>query len=250
MDCLDDGAALPAGGLLARFENINERKSCKRMIPCHAGTAEFMRHDYLKPVHLPVDRVDRELNYTPGSNLNETRFHRGFHRRHMADIQSDAARLEAEMAQEALREERSRASIEATREFKDRHTFNILNGEGIGRESEFRQVGKKILNPCGSMEGIFNTHANEASNRMKASKHRYFEVPVVEKHDRTANIFNEGLRDTTRETAILGYGASGNRRTRSESLGVSDNYRHLSYIPPGPQYEPARHSNHSQIILG
>uniref|UniRef100_A0A7S2AX36 Uncharacterized protein n=1 Tax=Alexandrium andersonii TaxID=327968 RepID=A0A7S2AX36_9DINO len=238
------------GGILGRFENVTTKRSAKRIIGCEAATAEYLRHDFLKPQHLPIERVDYEANLAPASNIHETRFHKGFQRRHRSDIQQDAARLEAEVAREAAREERARASMEATKAFRDRYTFNILTGEGSGRECEFRQIGKKIVNSEGSMEATFQEHHKDATNRIRNSKHRFFEHPAPEKEDRCANLFNEGLRDTVRESAVLGYGTSGVRRTRSQSCGVSDNYAHLRSLPREPDYEPPVYGNRSQIIFG
>jgi len=243
-------ATVPGGGLLGRFENVRTKKSCKRILSCEAATAEYLRNDYLKPQHLPVDRVDSEANFAAGSNINETRFHKGFHRRHRSDIQPDAARLEVELHRDMAREDRAQASIAAAMDHKDRHTFNILTGEGVGRENEFRSVGKKVLNPFGCMQDVFGEHSKEAGIRIKNSKHRFFEAPVAQKHVRTANIFNEGLQDTFRESAVIGYGRGGNRRTRSQSCGVADNYAHLRDMPPDAAYEPPHYGNRSQIILG
>merc|ERR1719230_2270475 len=103
-------------------------KSAKKIITCDAATPEYLRNDFLKPVHLPIERVDDDGNFAATSDMRETRFHKGFHRRHQADIMSDAARLEAEMA----REERAQQQAEATRMFREKHTFNILTGEGSG----------------------------------------------------------------------------------------------------------------------
>merc|ERR1719191_1792028 len=171
--------APPGGGILGRFENVRERKSAKRIIQCSAATPAFTQHDYLKPQHLPVDRVDHEANYAPSSNINETKFHKGFQRRHKADIQPDAARLEAEIQREIARGQRAQDCVDAARQMKEKITFNILTGEGVGRECEFRQVGKKIVNPFGCMEATFAEHARDASNRIKNSKHRFFEYPSV-----------------------------------------------------------------------
>jgi len=238
------------GGILGRFENVTTKRSAKRIISCDAATAEYLRNDFLKPQHLPVERVDYEANLAATSSINETRFHKGFQRRHKSDIQSDAARLEAEVSREMSREERARTSVEAAKAFRDRYTFNILTGEGAGRECEFRQVGKKIVNPSGSMEATFMEHHKDGTNRIKNSKHRFFEHPAPQKDDRCLNLFNEGLRDTARESAVIGYGTSGNRRTRSQSCGVSDNYAHLRALPREPDYEAPHYGNRSQIILG
>jgi len=246
-------AVAPGGGILGRFENVREKKSAKKIIQCAAATPAFSQHDYLKPSHLPVDRVDHEANYCPTSNINETKFHKGFSRKNKADIQPDAARLEAEIVRDIAREDRAMASVAATMESKEKVTFNLLTGEGVGREMEFRHVGKKIVNPYGCMEATYGEHGRDASNRIKNSKHRFFEYPAApsyERMDRQENIFKEGLHHTKRETAILGYGSAGQRRTRTQSTGTCDNYAHLRALPPEPSYEQQHYGNHSQIILG
>jgi len=243
--------AAPTGGIMGRFENVRDKKTSKRTIQCAAATPSYITHDFLKPNHLPLEKVDLEANYAPTSNINETRFHKGFSRRHKSDIQQDAARMESELNREMAREERAQASVEATRRYKEQVTFNILSGEGVGRECEFRQVGKKIVNPFGCMEATFSEHARDASNRTKNSKHRFFEhgCPPPQEH-RVRNIFNEGLVETKKESAIIGYGTSGTRRTRSQSCGAPDNYAHLRALPPEPEWEKGKFGNRSQIILG
>jgi len=244
-------AVPPTGGILGRFENVRERKSAKRIIQCQAATPAFTEHDFLKPVHLPLHKVDKEANFAPTSNINETKFHRGFARKHKSDIQPDAARMEAEIMRDMAREDRAKASVAATMEHKEKVTFNLLTGEGVGRECEFRQIGKRIVNPYGCMEATFAEHARSASNRVKNSKHRFFEYPAVQpSDDRQETIFKEGLHHTKRESAILGYGNAGVRRVRSQSCGTCDNFAHLRALPAEPMYEKQHYGNHSQIILG
>lgn len=241
----------PPGGLLGRFENIKEKKTSKRIVPCDAATAEYHRTDFLKPHHLPVESVDHVANYAPSSNVNETRFHKGFARRSRADIQPDAARLERELICEMAREDRVHASLQATHEHKARHTFNVLTGEGVGRECEFRQVGKRILNPHGRMEATYAEHGKDAQNRIRSSKHRFFEPPQAQVADhRAATLLNEGMTETKRQTAVIGYGTAMKSRTRAQSTGASDNYAHLRGMPSEPAWEAPRFGNRSQIILG
>jgi len=235
---------------MGRFENVRQKKSCKKIIPCDAATACYLRADFLKPLHLPLDRVDHEANYAASSNINETRFHKGFHRRHKSDIQPDAARLEVELYRDFAREDRVHAQVSAAREMKEKHTFNILTGEGIGREAEFREIGKKVLNPMGSMQEVFEDHGKDVQNRVRNSKHRFFEYPAATREVRASHLLNEGLTQTQRESAILGYGRGGNSRTRSQSCGASDNYAHLRELPPVAGYEPPHHGNRSQIVFG
>jgi len=220
------------------------------MVQCDAATPAHHQDNFLKPCHLPVDRVDQEANFHAHSNIGETRFHRGFHRRHKSDIMPDAARLEVEVSREHARESRARSMVVATREHKSRHTFNILTGEGEGRDCEFKHVGKKVLNPYGCQEAVFGEHARDASNRTKNSKHRFFEHNVVQKPERMRHLFEEGLTDTVRQTAILGYGQSGVSRTRAQSCGLSDNFAHINGMGPEPDYELKHDGNSSQIMFG
>lgn len=238
------------GGILGRFENVRVKKSAKKTVTCDAATPEYLRYDFLKPQHLPIERIDEEANFAATSNINETRFHKGFHRRHQADIQQDAARLEHEAAREQAREERVAGQVAAARQFREKCTFNILTGEGTGRECEFQHLGKKIVNPYGNMQATFVEHDKEERHRIKNSKHRFFEHPAPRKEVRSANIFHEGLQETVKESAIIGYGRSGVSRTRARSCGVADNFAHLHALPPEPDWEIPRNGNSSQIILG
>lgn len=239
------------GGLLGRFENVRAKKSNKKIVACDAATPEYMRDDFLKPQHLPLDKVDEYINFAASSNLQETRFHRGFQRRNKADIRQDAARMEAELGREQARETRDRAMVQATLEWREKNTFNILTGEGQGRESEFRQVGKKIVNPYSCMEACYSEHARDATNRLRQSKdHRLFEHPPPQTESRAREIFGEGLKETKRETAILGYGDAGKRRIRTTSQGVADNFAHLRGESTRQQYEQPFNGNKSQILFG
>jgi hypothetical protein len=238
------------GGILGRFENVRHKESNKKIVACEAATPAYQRDDYLKPQHLPIDRVDEYANFSATSNIQETRFHRGFQRRNKADIQQDAARMEAELSRELAREDRDRATVQAALEFKEKNTFNILTGEGTGRESEFRQVGKKIVNPFGCMEAVYAEHAKDATNRQRQSKdHRVFEYPNPNGEARTREIFGEGLKESKREATIIGYG-HGKSRLRMESQGVADNFAHLRGESTRPDYEKPFYGNRSQIMLG
>lgn len=240
----------PCGGLLGRWENLRQRTSCKRIVECDAATPEYQRTDYLKPQHLPAEVVDVEANYLPTSNLQETRFHRGFQRKHKSDIQPDAPRLEYEVARQQARDLRASDQQMLARELKEKVTFNILTGEGVGREAEFRQVGKKILNPQGSMSAIFAEHSRDATNRIKSSKHRFFEHPEPRHSDhRVTTLFDEGFIESKRQSVVIGYGNS-NPRSKTQSTGVSDNYAHLRALPAEPQWEAPIYGNRSQVILG
>jgi len=244
------GTGPARGGILGRFENVQEKQSAKRIVDCDAATPEYLRNDFLKPHHLPVHRVDHELNYHATSNLNATKFHKGFQRRHQSDIQQDAPRLEQEHIRSLRRESLAQASVQMTMDHRQKHSFNVITGEGAGREEDFRQVGKKILNPFGCMEAVFAEHGRDAKFRSRNSKHRFFDHTVEPNYDRSANIFNEGLRETVRESAVIGYGALGNKRTRSQSCGVPDNYAHLKALPAEPKWEKPHNRNHSQIAFG
>jgi hypothetical protein len=240
----------PSGGLLGRWENVVTKHSCKKMVPCEAATSEFQRRDYLKPQHMPASHVDGMANYAPVPDINQTRFHRGFQRRHQSDIQQDAARLEYDGYKEALRDYKTDQQMYHAKDMLTKSTFNVLTGEGNGRDGEFRQLGKKIINPFGSMPAVFAEHGKDTQNRVRNSKHRFFEYPAGQTaNPRISALHNEGLTETKRQTMIIGYGL-GNPRSKNESKGVADNYMHLRQTGPEPDWEKPRHGNHSQIVFG
>jgi len=235
------------GGLLARWENIRIPPSSKRMVHCAASTPEYARHEYLN--HSDTAKI-AETNYTAGPNIMETRFHRGFHRRHQSDIRQDAMRLQFEQERERRRDERTDFQVAAAREYRDKVTFDPLTGEGAGREGEFRQVGKKILNPHCNMTDVFAEHHRDARSRMRNGKHRFFEYPPPPVADgRQQMLFNEGYTRTQKESCVLGYG-NGNPRTKLDSVGTYDNFAHQQMRERTKQYEPMVDRNKSQIILG
>merc|ERR1712125_114387 len=120
-------------------------------------------------------------------------------------------------------------------------TFNILTGEGEGRECEFRRIG---------MKAVFGEHAKDSTNRIKNSQHRFFQHDAQPKFERMKNQFEEGLVTTKRETAILGYGSSGVSRSRTRSVGAADNFSHTKGPHKEPDWETPHYGNRSQIILG
>lgn len=236
---------------MGRFDRLCERPSRKGAVPCEAARPEFTRHDFLKSGGTPFEKLDEAANYNPSCNLNETKFHKGFQRRNKADIQPDAARLEKELSHEVARDERVRASVNAARQMKETFTFNILTGEGVGRECEYRPVGKRSVNPYGCMEATFGEHARDTSIRMRNSKHRFFEGPGGQPSPQRAVVLvNEGLSQDDRQTSVLGYGKDGARRNRTQSCGAADNFAHLRGRRSDPAWQPPRHVNQSQIVLG
>lgn len=217
-------------GLFSHSDHAQPKRCTKRIVKCEAAKPEYLRHNYLQPCILSEEQVDA-VNYAPTSSLNATKFHRGFSRRHKTDIQPDVSRLERELAMELARERRAEDTVSTTPEMKERITFNILTGEGAGREHEFRQVGKRILNPTGCMETAFAEHTRDASNRTKNTRHRFFELVDSPSEQRVRTLVNEGLVQTQRE----GSGTLGHRpqRTRSCSAGVGRVNPHRSQIVLG-----------------
>jgi len=242
-----DDTSQSVGGLLARWEHVKVPPSSKRMVDCAAARPEYSRHEYLQQ----RDTADvQATNYQAGPNIQETRFHRGFHRRHQSDIRQDAARLEMEQVREQRRDDRARQQVGAAVEYRDKVSFNPLTGEGIGRENEFRQVGKKVLNASGSMPRTFQEHHRDQRNRMIQSKHRFYEYPPPPVSGaRAGTLASEGFTSTTKESTVLGYG-NGNPRTKLPSSGTYDNFAHLQRKDRGVQYEPVVDRNRSQIIFG
>lgn len=238
-----------SGGLLGRWAHLKLAQSSKRIVDCAASQPQYLEWDFLKPTNLPPGQVSATCNYLPSSNLCETRFHRGFQRRMKCDIQPDAPRLAREAELEQLRTEIDERSIAVTRDMKEKVTFNVLTGEGVGRESEFRKTGKRILNPAGSMETIFMEHDKDTQNRVKNSKHRFFEYPPPQEYERARNLVGEGLVVTERQSMVIGYG-DGAPRSKHPSYGVPDNFAHLRGNARPPEWEQGVHKNKSQIVLG
>ncbi|KAF4699048.1 hypothetical protein FOZ63_033963 [Perkinsus olseni] len=210
-----------SGGLLKRWENIRHPVSQKKMVVCAASTPEYRRGNYLKITEQPSGAT---LSYMPRPDLRETRFHRGFHRRHYTDIGQDIERLKLEDVRGRRGEAAAKASAEATRLEAQRCPFNVLTGEGGGRDEDFRGLGKAILNPTQSMPSIFVEHHRDEINRMRASKHRFFEPfkPSPSSH-RAKQLHTEGFTITQRESMILGRVPG---RHRLKSIGADDNFRH------------------------
>lgn len=244
------GISQPSG-LMARWENAVTKQSSKKMVPCDAATSEFQRRDYLKPQHLPASSVDSQCNYAPGPDISQTRFHRGFQRRHQTDIQQDAARLEYEREMEARRDARAQFQQTWAKELKEKSTFNILTGEGQGRDCEFRPVGKRINNPFGMMNTMFAEHDHDDRNRMMNSRHRFFGSTIAAgSPSRTRTLWNEGLTETKRQSVSIGYGQA-NPRSMSASRGVADNFAHLrGGMSSDPQWEKPWNPGRSQIVFG
>jgi hypothetical protein len=242
-----DDTSQTVGGLLARWENIRIPPSSKKMVDCQAAKPEYKRHEYLK--HSDTSDV-QGTNYHAGPNIMETRFHRGFHRRHQSEIRQDGARVEMEQVRERRRDQRANQQVNAAIAYRQNVTFDPLTGEGSGREDEFRQVGKKILNPHGNMKDVFLEHHRDQLNRQRNSKHRFFEYPAPPVADhRGATMFNEGYVGTQKESVVLGYG-NANPRTKVESVGTYDNFSHTQLKDRSVQYEPIVDRNKSQIIFG
>jgi len=144
-----------------------------------------------------------------------------------ADIQSDAARMEKELADQNARDQRDRDVIGIAMDMKGRQTFNVLTGEGVGRECEYRPLGKRIVNPYGCMEAVFSEHARDSSNRAMQSRHRFYDIPESS-DQRCLALHKEGLTETHRNFSILGPPVAGMpTRTRAASCGVGDNFAHL-----------------------
>lgn len=238
-----------SGGLLGRWNHLKVAESSKRIVDCAAAQSQFRTWDFLKPQNYSSGQTSAQLNYLPSSNIRETRFHRGFQRRMKCDIAPDAPRLAREMDLEAKRDYLMDLSAEVTKDMKEKVTFNVLTGEGRGRESEFRKTGKRILNPSASMPTIFMEHDKDALNRQRSSTHRFFEHPAPQKPPRTANLVQEGLFDTERASMIIGYG-DGAPRTKYPSYGVADNYAHLRGNGRPAQWEQGVHKTKSQIVFG
>lgn len=238
-----------SGGLLGRWSNVKHTHSSKGMVDCAAARPQYEQWDFLKPCNLPAEKANLELNYLPGPDLRETRFHRGFQRRQKCDIRQDEDRLIREAELEWRRDTRDKVAAETALDMKKKITFDVLTGEGVGREGEFKQVGKRIINPCGDMNDTFMDHSKEDTIRMRASQHRFGAYPWPEKEERLKTLVTEGLQPGERQSMIIGYG-EGVPRCKHPSYGVADNFAHLRGHHAPARWEETVDKNRSQIILG
>ncbi|KAF4653573.1 hypothetical protein FOL47_010435, partial [Perkinsus chesapeaki] len=205
------------GGLLKRWENIRHPVSSKKMISCPASTPEHVRSNYLKSTERIPDGV-------------------AYHYRAL------------EQSRDARRESLARSSVEAALLNARECPFNILTGEGGDRDREFRGVGKAIVNPTQSMTAVFAEHYRDEVNRMRASKHRFFEpfqdAPSV---GRATQLDREGFTVSQRESMIIGTVPG---RHRLKSIGIDDNFGHTRARFPEYAKEAMVDKNKSQIELG
>lgn len=212
-----------------------------------AATAEFSNYDYLKPNQI----VSTEMNYYPTADLRQTRFHRGFQRRHQSDIRQDAQRLTLEENRQIKGEDRDRAIQDNWKAYKQDYKFNLLSGEGVGRDGEFKQVGKRILNPTHQNSAIFAEHGNEELRRLQQSRNRYGQYPPPEPSAyQSSQKAAEGFINSKKQTIILGYDPNNAPRFKLPSQGVADNFRHMRDQQEQPKYKAPKHKNFSQIQFG
>jgi len=219
------------------------------MVDCTAAQASYQQREFLYHDAMPqnYDPGQYGNNYHPGPNVRETKFHRGFQRRPQHAIQQDAARLEMEQHREDKRDEQAFYQSEFGKEIQRTGAFNPITG--VGRENEFRTLGKQILDPSKSLENLFPEHKVESKRRMQASKHRFFDPEIEERDQRTATIIKEGLVDTKKTSMAIGYG-DGVPRTKLPSSGAADNFEHIRNRRRPPGYEAPINKNHSEIVFG
>lgn len=130
------------GGLLARFDRIVARPSMKKQFlddPRMCCKCHYQDKDFLVGGGSFTNDV---MQYSPSPNINETKFHKGFHKRPQAAIGQDIDRLRLEMQRENRRDERVLRQTIAAKAMLQHDTFNPLTGEGKGRECEFPQLGR------------------------------------------------------------------------------------------------------------
>lgn len=87
--------------------------------------------------------------------------------------------------------------------YRQDYDFNIFSGEGHGRVEEFKQLGKRIVNPRHTSE-IFSEHSRDELNRQRNSINRY-EKPMPLSLNRERQLASEGFLNSKKETMIIGW---------------------------------------------
>mmetsp|Transcript_8066 Transcript_8066/g.19494 ORF Transcript_8066/g.19494 Transcript_8066/m.19494 type:complete len:343 (+) Transcript_8066:74-1102(+) len=239
-------------GLLARFEARPRKAPSSKMILSHlpAATAEHTRYNYLKPNGI-ADGSQETFNYHPSCDIRDTRFHRGFQRRHQSDIRQDAPRLQKEFGKQIGRDTADRARVDGWHNYKEDYTFNLLNGEGRGRDAEFKAIGKRVINPVHDHAGVFDEHDRDQRNRHRQSMNRFYEYPPMQPSaNRENQIVAQGFISSNPETVIIGYSPDAAPRLKMRSQGAAENFAHLQDASGVRQFAPVRERNKSQIIFG
>eukprot|EP00743_Colponemidia_sp_Colp-15_P002686 GILK01002911.1.p1 GENE.GILK01002911.1~~GILK01002911.1.p1 ORF type:complete len:204 (+),score=26.53 GILK01002911.1:42-653(+) len=191
--------------MLARWQDDTPVRSGKRIIP---KPAQFEKWDFLK-----AHPTGADLKSAP--SLNETKFGKGFHRRNYDVIAQDKSRI----IQERNRVEQSRTGeekrVQNYAQWKESNTFNLLTGEGVGREKDYRRTGLKA--PDGATKDqLAKNNKLENDIRMRTSELRFF-LPQEEGARRKQSL--DIPSTTVRKSAVLGY-----VKGVLPSLGVKDNF--------------------------
>ncbi|CAD7972742.1 unnamed protein product [Amoebophrya sp. A120] len=241
-------------GLLARFEAgpRHKRSQSSKMILSHlpAATPEYTKYNYLKPSGIATGSQET-FNYHPTSDLRDTRFHRGFQRRHQTDIRQDAPRLNREYTVQQDRDARDEKRVEGWNNYTQDYTFNLLNGEGRGREAEFKSIGKRVINPVHDHAGCYEEHDRDQRNRGRQSMNRFYEYPPMRPSaNRENQIVSQGFINSKPETVIIGYSTDAAPRLKMRSQGAQDNFAHLQDSSGVRNFAPRGDRNKSQIIFG
>ncbi|CAD7965811.1 unnamed protein product [Amoebophrya sp. A25] len=220
-------------------------------LPC-AQPAYVVKGDYLKTT---AGTNSATGNYLPTPNSQETRFHRGFYRRPQSEIRQDFSRLQREAKIQQKRDEYDEKVQEGWRAYQRDYTFNVLTGEGNGREGEFTNIGRRThrITAAGGTAALFAEHDKDTRIRERNSHLRYSGYPPsFPTKNQAAAQASDGFLQTQRESVIIGYPRiDAAKRIRLPSQGARDTLgSHLHDDPVLPDYPPNVGKTRSQIIFG
>ncbi|CAD7973762.1 unnamed protein product [Amoebophrya sp. A120] len=251
--CLDGPNTV---GMNARFDTLPlNPMSSKRIlnhlpcaIPQYVSDGDYLQQELASSassVALPV----RGRNYLPGPDLRETRFHMGFQRRAQSEIRQDAPRLQRELQIQTNRDNYFQSVQDGWKNYKEDYTFNVLNGEGYGREGEFLQVGRRLLKGPNSV--LFSEHEKEKQMRERGGPFRYHAYPpMLPSKNQEKALASDGFLQTKRESVIIGYPRiDAAKRIKLPSQGTREIYAHLQDGATQAYYPPTTKTR-SQIVFG
>ncbi|CAD7944494.1 unnamed protein product [Amoebophrya sp. A25] len=237
-------------GIFSRFEARPQRKPSSKMILRHlpSATPEYTVYNYLQPSGL--NDGEAPPNYHPAPDIRQTRFHRGFHRRHQSDIRQDAPRIQRERDIRDGKDSTDQRTVEGWDNYTKDYTFNLLSGEGKGRDAEFKAIGKRVVNPMHDYS-VYDEHDKDQRNRLRQGMNRFFEYPPPNTSaNRHAQLVSQGFLNSKPENVIIGYSHDAAPRLKMRSQGVADNFSHLQDASGVRVFAPVRERNKSQIVFG
>mmetsp|Transcript_9532 Transcript_9532/g.13326 ORF Transcript_9532/g.13326 Transcript_9532/m.13326 type:complete len:204 (+) Transcript_9532:107-718(+) len=156
------------------------------------------------------------------SNLGETRFHKGFHRKRADKIKEDRIRSMPEYKQHSEMKSTRRIQTAQDRRENLRKTLqrngNIITGQGMPEEPK---LGRKYISeePCAYMK-------RESRVRMQTGGSRFFIPLSPRKTQKNLRRQEPRIKQIEKQrSSVIGYG-----RSELQSLGALDNFSEIPAV--------------------